>query len=834
MTSTEKVLTQKFETSRIVCWRDKKNELHDEFTALNLPGVEKIEVKNNEFTILYRVLREESEKKFLIFTTGVEPQPEENWLLDLELTYDRFYADQASLWLGELGLGYDCNELTENHSEFFVSPKRRAALKKLLALPEPRNAIRMKMLAVATEADCRIDAVLETLLAELAARDNEKYGDVQKYALDEFLWNEVSSHYGYRSEAPSVKDFALRLFQACYFMTIAPDCPESIRLNDEALVFLKRFKDSRKYLDAFEKCSAIASDTLGIESDLAKRKVEMLGDVDFFKQIDAHILNELASRIRKRTITATDCANIVRSRRQTFWYKRLEHAYLAMDFASQFLHTLNGTKIAVDSLLDGFNCYTKQYYLLDQLYRKFIYHAMAAEQNDLLADLLTMIENFYSNNYLLKLSNLWQEKLDELASWNIHEISKQEKFFSNNIQNILDKDKKIFVIVSDALRYEVAEELCGRIIAENRYEATLESAYSVLPSFTALGMAALLPHKELTVKSAGKTIAVWADGMNTQGTIARAKVLAATCPRSTVVTAEELLSMPKESGRALFRDNDVAYVYHNAIDKQGDDKMTESQTCGAAETAIEEIIIMVKRLVGYNATNIIVTSDHGFIYQNEDLSNDEFLGDEPSGSVLLKVNRRFVIGQGLAPIEGLKKYSLDALGLYGDCEIQIPKSINRLRVQGAGSRYVHGGSSLQEIVIPILKIRKKRGECDTSLVDVDITSGMTVITSGQLAVKCYQQQPVGGKTLPRKLLIGLYSQTGELISNEHELLFDLSSISPRERELTCGLVLTHDAEKYNGQEVVLKLREKESGTTYYKDYQIRKYQLRRQLMDMDF
>ena len=65
-------------------------------------------------------------------------------------------------------------------------------------------------------------------------------------------------------------------------------------------------------------------------------------------------------------------------------------------------------------------------------------------------------------------------------------------------------------------------------------------------------------------------------------------------------------------------------------------------------------------------------------------------------------------------------------------------------------------------------------------------------------------------------------------------MFDLTGSSTHDREMTFSLVLTHEAEKYNGQEIVLKLRERESGTTFYKDYQTRKYQLRRQLMDMDF
>ena len=559
----------------------------------------------------------------------------------------------------------------------------------------------------------------------------------------------------------------------------------------------------------------------------------MLDDMDFFKQIDARILTVLVSRVQARTISVSDCSDIIRARRSTFWYSHLEHTYLAVDFASSFLHTLNETKIVVESLINAFNCYTQQYYQLDKLYRKFIFHAATSEQPSLLADLQSSVENFYSNRYLLKLSNLWQEKLDRLSKWHLPGIQMQTEFFTRNVLPFLERGKKVFVIISDALRYEVAEELCERLVAEDRYEPTLEAAYSTLPSFTALGMAALLPHKELAVRPVGKGIAVWADGMSTQGSDARAKVLATECKHSAVLSSKDLLAMTHETGRAWFRDNDVAYIYHNAIDKTGDDKMTESQTCTAAEKAIDEIIAMVKCLTGFNATNIIVTADHGFIYQNEELAADEFLGEAPSSSTLMKVNRRFVIGQNLKAVDGMKKFTPEELGFQSDCEIQIPKSINRLRVQGAGSRYVHGGATLQEIVIPVLKIRKKR-KSDTSMVEVDIISGMTVITSGQLAITCYQRQPVGGKILPRKLTAGLFSQSDELISNEQEICFDLSATDPRDREITCSLVLTHNAEKYNEQEVVLKLRERESGTSYYVDYHTRKYQLRRQLMDMDF
>ncbi len=97
-------------------------------------------------------------------------------------------------------------------------------------------------------------------------------------------------------------------------------------------------------------------------------------------------------------------------------------------------------------------------------------------------------------------------------------------------------------------------------------------------------------------------------------------------------------------------------------------------------------------------------------------------------------------------ISSLPSYT--QLGLEGELEIQIPKSINRLRLQGSGSRFVHGGASLQEIVIPLLRITKKRPS-DIEKVDVNILRGDTqVISSGQLSIALYQADAVTDKRQP--------------------------------------------------------------------------------------
>ena len=296
--------------------------------------------------------------------------------------------------------------------------------------------------------------------------------------------------------------------------------------------------------------------------------------------------------------------------------------------------------------------------------------------------------------------------------------------------------------------------------------------------------------------------------------------------------------MPREGDegyRAFFSSNDVVYIYHNRIDAVGDKRDSEERVFEAVEEALTELVQIIRKLSTANASNMLVTSDHGFIYQNRAIDESDFSGVDAEGDQILFRDRRFVLGKGLAEASSLHKFTPEQLGLAGEVEVQIPKSINRLRLKGSGSRFVHGGASLQEVVIPVLKINKKR-QSDVTVVEVDILRGASsVITSGQLAVTLYQAEPVTDKIRPRVLRAGIYTEAGELISDSHDLTFDLSSDNPRERELQLRFVLTRKADEANGQEVILQLEEKHAGTSHYKKYKSLRYLMRRSFTsDFDF
>ena len=486
-------------------------------------------------------------------------------------------------------------------------------------------------------------------------------------------------------------------------------------------------------------------------------------------------------------------------------------------------------------MADGIDRYAQSWFKLDQLYRKYIYHVRNSGQVSLMGSLSEQVENLYSNNYLLKLNDRWQIHIDATSQWKAANVLLQRDFFEICVQPFLNKDKKIYVIISDALRYEIGDELLGLIRHEDRFDAILEPALSMLPSYTQLGMAALLPNKELTL-AGNETAAVNVDGQSSQGTVNRNKILDGAIQHSgKAIQAEALMALNKDECRALVRDHDVVYIYHDLIDKTGDSRDSEGRVFDAVEKTLEELIKVIKKLSSANASNLLLTADHGFIYQNTVLDESDFSGAVVEGEKIHYHNRRFVLGTGLKPVPELKTFTSSELGLTGNMEVNIPKSINRLRLKGSGSRFVHGGASLQEVVIPVIRINKKRTS-DISSIEVDILRGATsMITSGQLALVFYQTEPATDKTQPRTLRAGIYTKDGKLISDSHKLVFDFVSENPRERELQVRFVLSREADEVNGQEVVLRLDEKLAGTSHFKEYKSLTYLVRRSFTsDFDF
>jgi len=827
-TQIKQALDNLFQKHRIIFWYDEKQEFTKDFEALVFDNALKVEIKNNEFYLKYQMLKEQTEQKFLLYKREARPKKDiDNWLLDIELYSGEFRTDQVAIWLSELGLGFEFGDVLQEHSEFFKSSIRLDKLKKSVNKEDTPRSLRFKMMSII----CSSDAILESLLAEDAKDKSDKYKLLVRCGLEKFLWESVQRNYAYTSEKTSLQDFVITLFKDVYFSNFE----DTKKLNSDALVFMNRWKDSRKNQTSFEIHSIKCEKTLDIENDLYNRDFRELIEIDFFNIIDKKIISDMVNAVSARKVSAGEITLWVRARKQSYWYEVYADIYEAIDYAAKFIARLDKTVLEIENLKSGVQLYSNNWFNIDTLYRKYIYHMRKSKQATLLDQLTGTIENLYTNNYLLKLGDTWQLHVDKLEKWSIPSYTMQKDFYTQYVEPTLNKNGKIYVIISDALRYEVGDELTSIIRQEDMFEASIEPAISMLPSYTQLGMASLLPNK--TIQFSGDDQAtVIINEVNARSTN-REKILQQYIPKSSTIKAKEFMSMTKEGEngtRALVRDNNVVYIYHDIIDNAGKLK-TEDTVCKAAEDCLVELKDIVRKLTTANATNILITADHGFIYQNKTIQESDYLGTEANGEEILYEDRRFVIGRKLQECNSFKKFTSEQLGLIGDIEVLIPKSINRLKKSGSSSKFVHGGATLQEIVIPVIKINKKR-KSDTDYVSIDIIRGSSsIISSGQLSVTFYQKDAVSDKLHARVLKAGIYTQDGVLISDTHTLNFDLTSDNAREREMKVRFLLSQNSQNSNGKEVILKLEEQVGTTSHFTEYARMIYQIRRSFSsDFDF
>ena len=223
---------------------------------------------------------------------------------------------------------------------------------------------------------------------------------------------------------------------------------------------------------------------------------------------------------------------------------------------------------------------------------------------------------------------------------------------------------------------------------------------------------------------------------------------------------------------------------------------------------------------------MIVTADHGFIFQQSEVDDSDCLPPLPPNAAV-STTRRYVVGPMLPETACLRIFKAADAGLTGDIAIGLVKALGRLPIRGSGGkRYVHGGTCLQEVVVPVLKVRKTR-ESDVEQVEVEVQSLPGGITTGQLAIRLYQVQPVAAKVLERTLRVGIYAQDGTLISESKALKFDSAHEEPRQRETNVVLLLSHEAQRFNKQDVIFQLDEPIASTTQFRLYQQRKLKLSR-------
>lgn len=814
-------LAARFEGARIVVWHDADGSYAEELEGQLPVGITVLRVADNEFALKHRILREDKASKFLVYRTGKVPEGVGNWLLDVELANAPiFTADRSALIGATLGLtAPGAAEIVAQHSRFFSDSKLVSRLRALLSPGDDPTVVRAKMCAALLgQKEHSFSELTRALLIQYADGNFAGFEAIQKHELAAFHWSGAKHIYGYTTDAPTVAGFALWMFQRA---AAGFDTASSNKARNLAIDF-RSFRDSKRSAPAMKALARKAEDDLSYKDVATQLSWETLQYSDVFEASEREVINRLVESIVSQRMSTRDILDAISARRrESFWSDDYATLYDALSAAAELVPAIRAAKLEITSFDDGLTRYRDEWFRIDQLYRLFTDAYLTAEFKQPLEALGDLVENAYVTDFLAKLGVSWQAQVDEVERWCTLNFPSQSSFYERYVAKILKGRKKAVVVISDALRYEVAEELTASIRGENKFEAKIDAMLGILPSYTQLGMASLLPNQTLAHSPNGDPVLV--DGQKSDGTANRMKILDSV--GGAAIQAKTFLEMKPGDRRDLYASHQVLYVYHDTIDATGDKAVSEHRTFAAAADAIRELLDIVKKLASANATNIFVTADHGFLYQRSKLAPQFNLTVKPQGEKIVAEKRRYVLGRGLKQDPAFRTFRPGQVGLSSDLEVQIPNSIQRIVQPGAGFQFVHGGASLQEIVVPVISINKGRSNT-VEPVNVEIHPESDKITTGQVVVKLYQSTRVEPNRPARQLRAGLYFGD-QLISDEQEMVFDSDSAEGRDRFQSVTLLLSKDADGANNRRVEFRLSEPIEGTDQWKKYRGVPYTVKR-------
>ncbi len=455
-----------------------------------------------------------------------------------------------------------------------------------------------------------------------------------------------------------------------------------------------------------------------------------------------------------------------------------------IDLIEYLLRTANVFKILnsissyiYDKPLNYLEEYVNRFESVDYNYRKamFLYTRLRTYNlpGDIQLENISARLNKKYEDYLKELNTEWLKCLDD-HDFEFYKIAvpKQTEFYKTNIAG---SDNKIAVIISDGLRYEAAKELLSVLHTDPKHQAEISYMLSSLPSNTRMGMSTLLPHTELQIKDGF----IFINNVSTEGLDNREKILKSAEDDSRAVAFEKLQQMTQDEARELFKSK-LVYIYHNVIDAVGDDRKTEHRTFEEVERAIKELAPMIKKIhSSFNVAKIIITADHGFLYNANELPEAMYETLPDNKNAVWNHNRFSILKKEIKTDSYIFDLS-KAANVKTDFKITIPKAINRYKRQGHGMHYVHGGASLQEMIVPLIESFRKREEI-TEKVTFKLLGRDFKVVSGAIKIKLIQDKPISSEYKPITLSCALYKSTDELVSNEIDVSLDSTSGLPTER-----------------------------------------------------
>lgn len=392
--------------------------------------------------------------------------------------------------------------------------------------------------------------------------------------------------------------------------------------------------------------------------------------------------------------------------------------------------------------------YTYSFVNVDRYYRSAIeeYYGLpdlGMEQSETVRSFKKYLDSKYS-----EVSNIlnieWLECIKETGNdFKNISLPRQNDFYAN----YFDLSKRLVVIISYALRYETATELVEKL-GKEKHSTSIAPMLSLLPTETKFCKPALFPHQDLELKGDKMTV----DGKILSTTALRTEQLQKYRKDAICVNFSDV-STQVGSHRELFK-RQLVYVLHDRIDNNSHGQTAE-EVVNNCRKAIDELAKFVYSLhMTLNCYNVIITSDHGFIFN--DLKFDEkdkiSIKDENFES-----SSRYYLTRTYDHVEGVAKFNMRKSTFIETSEetfIATPLGTNRFAAQG-GYVFTHGGASLQEMLVPVIMSNRRETQSKQKVNVMLKTSNLSLVSS-QLRFQIIQKEAVSLDVLSRTVTCRLY------------------------------------------------------------------------------
>ncbi len=463
-----------------------------------------------------------------------------------------------------------------------------------------------------------------------------------------------------------------------------------------------------------------------------------------------------------------------------------EESITTLCYIANYFVKANATGSLVLSSPDEYiSKYTQEYYLVDTYYRLSLEHFYNLDPAKcLIYDDIRKLKLQMDLHYSQKCNEMnteWIKCLKEYGKTfsEVH-IPKQQDFYHDHLE--LSRMKQV-VIVSDAMRYEVAMELMQELSKE-KHPHTIEGALAMLPTETKYCKTAMLPHDKLTLNGTEMLL----DGNSVSSTDLRSSQINRFKSGGVCIDSKTLMSKGLAERREIMK-APLIYVLHDKIDKEGHDQSGIELTKACRET-VNELADLVHHIhMSLNISDIFITSDHGFLYEDKVFAEKDKHQMQEEG---IEKKTRYYLTKSKDDKQGIIKFDLENVSgiLDSGLKIAVPVGTNRMAAAG-GYNFAHGGASLQELIIPVIHSTLKRTD-DRGNVTVSLASGQQelAIQSSLLKFRLLQNEAVSADLKPLDITYAVYAN-GQPITNIEKVTLDSTSDVTQERMREFTLTVQH-------------------------------------------